>query len=60
MADFDLTKVKKVVVAFDAQAANEKMEKGWVLIDKASGKDESGYPAVHYSLAWDKDGDPQH
>ncbi len=59
MATVDLTKAKRVVVASDAQRTNELIQKGWSLIDTASGKDETGYPITRYSLAWFKDSDPQ-
>lgn len=59
MATVDLTKAKKVVVASDAQRTNELLEKGWILFDSASGKYETGYPIISYSLAWFKDTTPQ-
>lgn len=59
MTNIDLTKAKKVVGASHAQVANELIEKGWTLIETASGKDESGYPLITYSLAWFRDGPPQ-
>jgi len=52
MANIDLTKVKQVRVASDAYDANKLIEKGWVMIDTASGKDETGYPITKYSMAW--------
>lgn len=58
MANMDLTQAKKVRGASDEQTANRLIAEGWVLIDAASGKDESGYPFTRYSLAWFKDSDP--
>lgn len=58
MATIDLTKVKKVRGASDAQQANALIAKGWVLIETASGKDEMGYPLTTYSLAWMGDSEP--
>jgi hypothetical protein len=52
MANIDITKAKAVRGASDEQNANKLIALGWVLIDTASGKDESGYPFTRYSLAW--------
>lgn len=59
MANMDLTQAKKVRGASDEITANKLIAEGWVLIDAASGKDESGYPFTRYSLAWFKDIDPR-
>jgi hypothetical protein len=59
MANIDLTKAKQVVGAFDAQQTNDLIALGWTLIDTATGKDESGYPLIRYSLAWFGEGTPQ-
>ena len=59
MATVDLTQVKKVVVASDAKGTSDLLEKGWRLIDTASGVDESGYPITKYSLGWFEDTDPR-
>ena len=53
----DLEGVKKLRGASDERTANELIDKGWVLVDTASGKDEQGYPLIRYSLAWVKDGE---
>ena len=58
MANLDLTKAKQLRGASDEQRANQLIAKGWVLIDTASGKDESGYPFTRYSLAWFGDAEP--
>lgn len=58
MANVDLTQAKKLRAANDEQTANRLISEGWVLIEAASGKDESGYPFTRYSLAWFKDTDP--
>lgn len=58
MASIDLTQVKKVRIARDAQEANELIAKGWVMIDSSSGKDETQYPITHYTMAWIKDTAP--
>lgn len=57
--NIDLTKAKQVVGASHAQAANELIAKGWTLIATASGKDESDYPMITYSLAWFHEGPPR-
>ena len=54
----ELEKVKQVRGAGDERSANALIAQGWVLIDTASGKDESGYPMTRYSLAWTKDTPP--
>jgi len=59
MASIDLTQVKKVVIARDAQDANELIEKGWVMIETASGKDEMQYPITRYTMAWLKNTPPE-
>lgn len=58
MANTDLTKVKKVQVAHDEREANRLIEKGWVMIETAGGKDETGYPITRYSMAWVNDNPP--
>lgn len=59
MASIDLTQVKQVRIAHDAQDVNTLVAKGWVMIETASGKDETGYPIMRYSMAWIKDTPPQ-
>jgi hypothetical protein len=59
MTQIDLTKVKQVRVAGDAYDANKLIEKGWVMFDSASGKDEMGYPITKYSMAWMGDAPPK-
>lgn len=51
MPSIDLTKVKEVIETSNLRAVKEHLENGWVLIETASGKDESGYPLIKYSLA---------
>jgi hypothetical protein len=58
MEKSELEQVKKLRAASDETAANDLLAKGWVLIDTASGKDESGYPMTRYSFAWTKDTPP--
>lgn len=58
MAIIDLTKVKKVQVAQDAYDANKLIEKGWVMIETAAGKDEMGYPITRFTMAWINDAPP--
>jgi len=58
MAVIDMTQVKQVRGASDEQRANQLLAKGWVMLDTASGKDETGYPITRYSLAWIKDTPP--
>ncbi|MFA5679524.1 MAG: hypothetical protein WC953_14165 [Pseudomonas sp.] len=59
MTNIDLTKAKQVVGASSPQTVNEMIDKGWTLIATASGKDESDYPLITYSLAWFQEGPPQ-
>jgi hypothetical protein len=59
VAIIDLTKVKKVQVAHEAYDANMQMEKGWVMIETAAGKDEVGYPITRFTMAWMNDTPPQ-
>lgn len=58
MAIIDLTKVKKVQVAHDAYDANKLIEKGWVMIETAAGKDEMEYPITRFTMAWMNDTPP--
>lgn len=51
MPSVDLTNVKEVVETSNLRAVKEHLEKGWVLIETASGQDENGYPLIKYSLA---------
>jgi hypothetical protein len=60
MATMDLSNAKKLTGAFDANRANELIALGWILIDTSSGKDESGFPIMHYSLAWFKEDEPKY
>lgn len=59
MATLDLTNAKAVRNASDVTRVNALIAAGWTLIDTASGKDESGYPLITYSLAWFGDGEPR-
>jgi hypothetical protein len=58
MSSIDLTQVKKVRIARDAQDVNELIAKGWVMIDSSAGKDEMQYPITHYTMAWIRDTPP--
>lgn len=51
MAKVDLSGVKEVTETSNKQTVNELLKQGWVLIDTASGVDESNYPLIKYSLA---------
>jgi hypothetical protein len=50
MPNIDLTNVKEVTETLSKDRVNELLKQGWVLIDSASGKDESDYPLIKYSL----------
>lgn len=58
MPTVDLSNAKEVVQRFNANDATRYINAGWTLIETASGKDESGYPLVIYSLAWMAEGAP--
>lgn len=58
MQENELQNVKKVRGASNEQAANQMLEKGWVMLSTASGQDEQGYPITRYSLGWFKDANP--
>jgi hypothetical protein len=48
----DLEKVTSVHEATTAQACNEYLKAGWVLLGTSHGKDEGDYPIARYSLGW--------
>lgn len=51
MPTVDLSKVKEVTETTVKQTVNDLLKQGWVLIDTASGVDETNYPLIKYSLA---------
>lgn len=51
MPKVDLSEVKEVTETNSKQTVNDLLKQGWILIDTASGVDESNYPTVRYSLA---------
>lgn len=52
--DLSKTKIAEVHSTHDKHQANKMLQEGWVLLDTASGKDESGYPLVTYVLGLPK------
>lgn len=51
MPNVDLSRVKEVTETSSKQTVNDLLKQGWVLIETASGVDETNYPLIKYSLA---------